>query len=60
MIQSKDKTAVGVEVTPARPQTKDLGRVRLGGGLISFDDTKVRDAVKDAGRTKLGGGLIQF
>jgi hypothetical protein len=55
MAQSTDKT-----VTPARPQTEDSGRVRLGGGMISFDDTKVRDEIKDAGRTKLGGGMIRF
>jgi len=59
MGQANDKTAVGSDV-PARAQTEDSGRVHLGGGLISFDDTKVREEVKDAGRTKLGGGLIQF
>ena len=58
MVQST-KTVVRGDVVPAR-EIEDLGRVRLGGGMISFDDTKVRDEVKDAGRTKLGGGMIQF
>jgi hypothetical protein len=60
MVQSNDKTTVGGEVTSARAQTEDSGRVHLGGGMISFDDTKIRDEIKDAGRTKLGGGMIQF
>lgn len=55
-----EKTSAGGDVTSARAQTEDLGRVRLGGGMISFEDTKVRDEIKDAGRTKLGGGMIQF
>ena len=57
---NNEKTSVGVDVTPTRAQTDDSGRVRLGGGMISFDNTKVRDEIKDAGRTKLGGGMIQF
>ena len=60
MVQSTNKTVVLGEMAPTRPQTEDSGRVRLGGGLISFDNTKLRDEIKDAGRTKLGGGLIQF
>jgi len=44
----------------ARPATVDTGRVRIGGGMVSFDDNKVRDAIKDSGRTKIGGGMIHF
>jgi hypothetical protein len=55
-----EKTSVGGDVAPARAPTEDSGRVRLGGGMITFDDNKVRDEIKDAGRTKLGGGMIQF
>ena len=60
MVQSTNETMVRDEMTPARSGTQDSGRVRLGGGMISFDDTKVRDEIKDAGRTKLGGGMVQF
>ena len=53
-------TKTVVRGNDAASQTEDSGRVKLGGGLITFDDAKVRDEIKDAGRTKLGGGLIQF
>ena len=53
------KTKVGSVVSP-RTGTEDSGRVRIGGGMISFDDTKIRDEIKDSGRTKIGGGMIQF
>lgn len=60
MVQSINETKVRGDMASAHGQTEDLGRVRLGGGMISFDDAKVRDEIKDAGRTKLGGGMIQF
>jgi hypothetical protein len=60
MVQATNETMVRDELTPARAATADSGRVRLGGGMISFDDVKIRDEIKDAGRTKLGGGMIQF
>ena len=55
MVQKNEQTVA----TPS-PATADTGRVRIGGGMISFDDTKVRDEIKDAGRTKIGGGMIHF
>jgi len=55
MVQKNEQAAA-----TTRPATADAGRVRIGGGMISFDETKVRDEIKDAGRTKIGGGMIQF
>jgi hypothetical protein len=58
MVQTS-KTTVG-SMAPARAVTEDSGRIHLGGGMVSFDNTKVRDEIKDAGRTKLGGGMVSF
>jgi hypothetical protein len=55
MVQKNEQT-----IATLSPATTDTGRVRIGGGMISFDDNKVRDEIKDAGRTKIGGGMIQF
>jgi hypothetical protein len=37
-----------------RANTKDAGRVHIGGGMMRFDTTK------DAGRVHVGGGMMRF
>ncbi len=47
-------------VTPALTEgnTKDAGRVKIGGGTMRFKS--VPSNTRDAGRVKVGGGTIQF
>lgn len=59
---SKHGSETVVEVKATEPKaTKDMGRVRIGGGSIHYDETaQTRPQTKDAGRTRIGGGSICF
>jgi hypothetical protein len=46
------------KTVPARPTTKDDGRVKIGGGAIHYSDPA--PSTKDTGRVKIGGGAISF
>ena len=50
------------EVKAVEPKaTKDMGRVRIGGGAIHYDEVaQTRPETKDSGRTRIGGGAISF
>ncbi len=50
-----------VTVTGRTPDAiKDVGRVRVGGGMLRFTSGKTLDAVKDTGRVRVGGGMLRF
>jgi hypothetical protein len=57
-----NKIGAVAEVKAVEPKaTKDMGRVRIGGGAIHYDEvTPTRPETKDAGRTRIGGGAISF
>ena len=48
-----DSTTPTVVTTSTARDTKDSGRVHIGGGLMRFD-------TRDAGRVHVGGGLMRF
>jgi len=56
------KDGVVAEAKVVEPKTtKDTGRVRIGAGMIHYDDrTQTRPQTKDAGRTRIGAGMICF
>lgn len=51
---STTPTAAAIVTNSAARDTKDSGRVHIGGGLMRFYTTK------DAGRVHIGGGLMRF
>lgn len=55
-MSQKKETTIKTQTTKAtQGQTKDSGRVHIGGGLMRF-----AKQVKDAGRVHIGGGLMRF
>jgi len=50
---STTPTAAAIVTTSAARDTKDSGRIRIGGGMMRFD-------TKDSGRVRIGGGMMRF
>ena len=50
-----------VEATGKTPDAvKDMGRVRIGAGMLRFTAGTPSDATKDAGRVRIGAGMLRF
>lgn len=49
----KSQATATVATTSAARDTKDSGRVHIGGGMMRFD-------TRDAGRVHIGGGMMRF
>jgi hypothetical protein len=61
MHEPKNQTGIKTTHVLPRPDTKDAGRVTIGGGAMHFGDPSgAAKATKDSGRVKIGGGAMHF